>query len=447
MPTQELKRELGPVSAIMIVVGAVIGSGIFLKPWEISQYLPGVIWILALWVFLGVVSLFGGLAYAELGAMYPEAGGQYAFLREGWGRLIAFLFGWCFLLIINTGGIAALAVAFASSLSTLVPLSPAAQLGVSVAMILALAITNHLGVKSGAILQNVSAVSKLVALGALVLAGAWVGTLFMGERTLPPASAMAPPVDLLTGMVAASVAIFWAYEGWYQLPFNAAELKNPQRDLPRGLIYGLLILIATYLSVNAVYLYVVPIEEMRSLSRDIDVPRAVMSSIFGAHSADWLALLICLSVFGAANPNLLSGPRAFYAMATDGLAVKLLTRVHPVYRTPTVAIWSQAIWAIMLIFVLKTFRDLTDYVVFASLIFYALTVASVYRLRWKEPNKPRPFRCTGYPWTPALFIAVVLFVDAYTLVSSERRLNALMGLFIILSGIPVYLWLRARRRP
>lgn len=436
----DLKRELGPVSAVMITVGAVIGSGIFLKPWEISHYLPDTTSVLLLWVAVGVISLFGGLAYAELGAMFPEAGGQYAFLREGWGRLPAFLFGWTFLIVINSGTMAALAVAFATSLSTIVGLSPNGRLMASVFMILLLATVNHLGVRWGAVLQNLSTTAKLGALGGIVLAGFFLGGAEPVEAQA--ATAVAYPGGLLGGIIAACVAIFWAYEGWYQLPFNAAELKHPERDLPRGLVNGLLILIAVYVVVNLVYFYIVPIEQMRMLSSDIEVPRQVMDRIFGGASADWLALLICLSVFGAANPNLLSSSRAFYAMAKDGLAFGPLMYVHPTYRTPTVAIWSQAVWAIFLVFVLRTFRDLTEYVVFAALIFYALAVAAVYRLRRKAPDRPRPYRCAGYPWTPALFIAAVVLVDVFTLMDPERRFNALLGLAFISSGIPLYWWFR-----
>ena len=230
----------------------------------------------------------------------------------------------------------------------------------------------------------------------------------MPERGLTrpprPAASCAPP-SLLAGLIVASVAIFWAYEGWYSLPFNAAELKRPERDLPRGLILGMFILVVTYTAVNAAYLHVVPLDEMRAMSSEPEVPKTVIGRAFGVGAGDWLAILICMSTLGAANPNLLSSPRCFYAMARDGMAFPALMRVHAVYGTPTVAIWAQALWSVALVIVLKTFRDITEYVVFASLIFYGLAVGAIYLLRRRRPEAPRPYRCFGYPLTPALFIA------------------------------------------
>jgi APA family basic amino acid/polyamine antiporter len=441
MTAEHLARRLGLTSAVMITVGSVIGSGIFLKPLDIAHALPSAAWVYGCWIALGVVCLFGAFAYAELGAMLPEAGGAYAFLREGWGRLPAFLYGWCLLLVINTGTLAGLAVAFANTLHTVTPIPDHVQWVVAGAMIWLLAAVNHFGVGWGAVLQNVSTLAKLLALGAIVAGG----FLFGGPAEVEVVAHTTATPDLVTGLVAAAVAIFWAYEGWYQLPFNAAELKNPARDLPRGLIYGIVILVLTYLAVNAAYLRVVPLDEMRTLSPNVAVPKTAVARIFGSDVGDLLALLICLSVFGAANPNLLSSPRAFLAMAQDGLMPRAFTRVHPRWRTPTVSIWFQALWATVLIVVLKTFRDITDYVVFASLIFYGLTVAAVFTLRRRRPDLPRPYRCLGYPLTPLVFIAVVAFVDVRTLLTPQTRANALIGLGILAAGLPVYFWRASRR--
>jgi APA family basic amino acid/polyamine antiporter len=441
MTAEHLARRLGLTSAVMITVGSVIGSGIFLKPLDIAHALPSAAWVYGCWIALGVVCLFGAFAYAELGAMLPEAGGAYAFLREGWGRLPAFLYGWCLLLVINTGTLAGLAVAFANTLHTITPIPDHMQWVVAGAMIWVLAAVNHFGVGWGAVLQNVSTLAKLLALGAIVAGG----FLFAGHTEVEVVARTTATPDLVTGLVAAAVAIFWAYEGWYQLPFNAAELKNPARDLPRGLIYGIVILVLTYLLVNAAYLRVVPLDEMRTLSPNVAVPKTAVARIFGGEVGDLLALLICLSVFGAANPNLLSSPRAFLAMAQDGLMPRAFTRVHPRWRTPTVSIWFQALWATVLIVVLKTFRDITDYVVFASLIFYGLTVAAVFTLRRRRPDLPRPYRCLGYPLTPLVFIAVVAFVDVRTVLTPETRANALIGLGILAAGLPVYRWRAGRR--
>lgn len=434
-PGVGLARRLGPISAIMITVGAVIGSGIFLKPLAIAQSLPDPFWILAAWIAIGIVCLFGAFAYAELGAMFPEAGGQYAFLREGCGRFVAFLYGWCFMLVINTGTLAALAVAFADALVSLAPDLGVNGTGAAIGMIVLLAVVNHFGVGWGAVLQNVSTFAKLAALAVLVF-GAF---LLLGGGGEAAATSTAPTATATTATLSTGLlAIFWAYEGWYQLPFNAGELKRPERDLPRGLIWGMLILIGTYVAVNAAYMYVVPLEEMRAFAAKEDVPRTFVERLFGSGAATGLTALICVSVFGAANPNLLSSPRAFYAMAEDGLMPRALATVHPVWRTPTVAIWTQAAWAIALVVVLQTFHDITEFVVFAALGFYALTVVALFVLRRTRPDLPRPYRCATHPVGPALFIATMVAVDGYMLLEPENRMNALYGLGILAAGVPVY---------
>jgi APA family basic amino acid/polyamine antiporter len=442
MAEPELKRNLGLTSAVMITVGSVIGSGIFMKPYAVAQALPGVEWVYGLWIGLGLICLCGAFAYGELGAMFPEAGGQYAFLREGWGRGVGFLYGWVLLLVINTGTLAALAVAFAQYSDSLMPMNDWQEGFLAVGMIFALALTNHFGVAWGALLQNLSTFAKLLALGAIVAAGFFLG----GGETRAAVAAVPPSHELGSGIVLAAIAIFWAYEGWYQLPFNAAELRDPSRDLPRGLIYGVAILILTYLLVNAVYLHVVPLDEMRGFESNVQVPVTAVERIFGGGAGAWLAVLMSISVIGSANPNLLSSPRAFYAMAKDGLALRAMTRVHPVYATPTFAIWSQALWAAALVVVLKTFDDLTNYVVFTSLLFYSLTVLAVVRLRRTAPERDRPYRCWGYPITPYAFALVALAVDVQMLFEAEARKNALLGLLILAAGFPVYAWIQRRER-
>ncbi|MFO0984904.1 MAG: amino acid permease [Planctomycetota bacterium] len=429
---------MGLASTVSIVVGGVIGSGIFMKPLDIARHSPGPLWIHACWIVLGVICLFGAFAYAELGVLLPQAGGQYAFLREAWGRFPAFLYGWCLFLVINTGTMAALAVAFAGSLASIAPMSAAAQMAVAAAMILVLAAVNHFGVGAGAALQNVATLAKLAALAAIVLGG------FAASPPAAPAVAATASPDLMGGLVVAAVAIFWTYEGWYQIAFSAAELAHPERTLPRGLILGTAILIVTYVAVNAAYLRVVPFAEMRSLTDEIQVPRLAIERMLGGPADNLLAALICLSTFGAANPNLLSTPRAFYAMAQDGLLFRPLMAVHHRHRTPTIAIWTQALWAMGLVIVLKRFRDITEFVVFAALLFYALTVAAVYVLRHTRREQVRAYRCWGYPWSPALFILVVLFVDVRTLAQPESRHNALLGLVILAAGALAYCLVRQK---
>jgi amino acid transporter len=311
----------------------------------------------------------------------------------------------------------------------------------SLGMILVLALVNHFGVRWGALLQNLSTFAKLAALGVLVLVG-----LFLAGGRAPAAHAASIPVQFsMSGLIASCVAVFWAYEGWHMLSFSAAEVRAPERNLPRGFIYGMLLLIATYVAVNWAYLRAVSLEEMRVLTTQFEVPRTAVERILGSDAAAGLAMLVALSIFGSANSSLLSAPRGFYAMAVDGLMPHMVTRVHPVHHTPTAAIWIQAVWSGVLVVVLKEFRDITEYVIFAALIFYALAVGGVLRLRRTRPAAPRPYRCWGYPITPLFFVAVALFVDGYTLRDPESQRNALAGLLFIASGLPVY-WLATRRR-
>lgn len=438
MTSGQLQRRLGLVSAVSITVGAVIGSGIFLKPLDVAKALPSPEWIHALWICLGLVCLFGAFAYAELGAMFPEAGGQYAFLREGWGRFVAFLYGWTFFWIINAGTVAALALGFARNLLP-ADSTVAERQAVAIGMILVLAVVNHFGVLIGAIVQNVSTLAKLGALTLIVVGGFAVAAAPAGDLT--PA-ADAKTTLTMTGLVGAFTAIFWAYEGWYQMPFNAAELKRPERNLPLGLIGGMLILITVYWFMNVVYLRAVPFAEMQAMT---DVPETQVATLtvarlFSPGVAAYLTLLIAISIFGAANPNMLSSPRAFYAMGIDGLVPAALQRVSPRWGTPTVAIWVQAVVGMLLVLMLQTFGDTTDFVVFAAFLFYAMTVAAVYRLRRARPEAVRPYRCTGYPLTPALFIAVAIAFVVAMLRDEEKQANAMKGLAIIAAGVPYYWW-------
>jgi APA family basic amino acid/polyamine antiporter len=253
----------------------------------------------------------------------------------------------------------------------------------------------------------------------------------------------------VAGMLTAFTGIFWAYEGWYQMPFNAAELKRPERNLPLGLIGGMVVLIAVYLFVNLVYLRVVPFAEMQAMPAGTpatQVASLTVERVFSPQLAGYLTLLIAISIFGAANPNMLSSPRAFYAMAQDELVPPILQRISPRWGTPTVAIWVQALVGVLLVLALQTFGDVTDFVVFAAFLFYALTVAAVYRLRAVRPMAPRPYRCTGYPVTPALFIGVALVFVVAMLRDADKQRNALKGLAIVLAGLPYYWWWTRRPR-
>jgi APA family basic amino acid/polyamine antiporter len=457
MESGQLQRRLGLTSAVTITIGAVIGSGIFLKPLSVAQALPSESAIYLMWVGLGLVCLFGAFAYAELGAMLPEAGGQYAFLREGWGRCVSFLYGWTFFWVINAGTIAALALGFSDNLLPVFGLegsvtlpdgeqdASAAKLMLAVAMIVVLALVNHFGVVFGAIVQNVTTFAKVGALGMIVVGGfLTVGGDASPAAVIAPAAGDAPEWRM-AGLVTAFMGIFWAYEGWYQMPFNAAELKRPERNLPLGLVGGMVMLVVVYLFVNWTYMQVVPFEEMRAMPKDTPdthVAMLTVSRIFTPEIGGYLTLFMAISIFGAANPNMLSSPRAFYAMGQDGLAPKALTKISKRWGTPVVSIWVQALVGIILVLWLKGFHDVTAFVVFAAFLFYAMTVAAVYRLRVLRPDVERPYRCTGYPFTPAVFILVAIGFIVAVLQDPDEVKNALVGLAIVGAGVPYYLWWR-----
>lgn len=450
----QLQRRLGLASAISITAGAVIGSGIFLKPLIIAQNLPSIYWIFFLWIALGLVCLCGALAYAELGALFPLAGGQYVFLREGWGREVAFLYGWVFFWAINSGTLAALATAFAQYLIPLLPVGWGLDVRedsnvsalIASAMILSLAAVNHYGVSVGALVQNLSTFAKLAAFGLIILGGVWMGD--VNANTVPVFASNEVLSLSSTGLMTAFIGIFWAYEGWYQLPFNSAELKSPERNLPLGLIYGMLILMVAYLGINAIYLQMVPFEEMRQLptGSNQQVPYLTVARIFSPQVANYLTLFVAISVMGAANPNILSSTRAFYAMGEDGLAPRALQWVHPRHGTPMVAIWAQALWAVFIVVYVRKFHDITTFVVFDSFLFYLLTVAAVYRLRQSRPELHRPYRCSGYPYTPAIFILVSIGFISTLMFDPQERRNALMGLVILAPAIPYFFWIKHRER-
>ena len=365
----------------------------------------------------------------------------------------AFLYGWVFFWGINSGTMAALATAFADYLLPLFNLDPAQREAhsslpsiVAALMILVLALVNHFGVMFGAALQNLSTFAKLGALALIVIGGLLIPEHGNSASFI---STQNPTTGLdMAGVLTAFIGIFWAYEGWYQLPFNSQELKHPERNLPLGLIVGMLVVISVYIAINAIYLHWVPFDEMRGmpLGSNQQVPYLTVARIFSPQVADYLTLLVAISILGAANPNMLSSTRAFYAMVEDGLVPNALNWIHPKYGTPTIAIWTQAIWAVFIVLYLEKFHDITAFVVFDSFMFYCLTVAAVYRLRFTRPKHARPYRCGGYPITPALFILVSIGFIATLLLNPEERRHALVGLVILAAGIPYYFWRKGWRK-
>ncbi len=434
----DLPRVLGFTSVVGILVGTVIGSGIFVAPNRIASLVESPQLILAVWVIGGVLSLFGALAFAELGAAFPQAGGMYVYLRESYGRLVAFLFGWTLFFVIDSGAIATLAVAFSSRyLPYFLPLTPLASRIVAVALIAFLVAVNLLGVRYGAALQNLLMFIKFGAILAVTLAAFTLGH-GSASHFVEPA-----PAGWSGGLVgnfgAALVLSLWAYKGWEAVTFSSGEIKNPRRNIPVGLIAGTAVVVVLYLATNLAYLYIFPAGEIAKSSR---IAADVMEMVAGPVGATLVAGVILCSITGAANGNVLTAPRVFFAMARDGLFFRKFAEVHPKLLTPYVSIVATGAWAAVLS-VTGTFEQLATYVVFGQWIFFGLTVGAVMVLRRTRPQIERPYRTWGYPVTPVIFIAAALYISGSTLVT--QPLHAAAGLALILAGVPAY-WYWQRHR-
>ncbi|HET8833971.1 MAG TPA: amino acid permease [Gemmatimonadales bacterium] len=474
----EFIRGIGPLAAISLVVGSMIGSGIFIVSADIgrqvSQWGPG--GLLVVWVVTGAMTVTGALAYAELAAMMPKAGGQYVFLREGLSPLAGFLYGWTLFAVIQTGTIAAVAVAFAKFLGILVPsLGPevflplghvrlpgaaeAIQLGLSpqrvvaILMIGLLTATNARGVRLGAAIQTVFSVAKVGALAALVLFGLTVWrqpaaaaanfASFWG--TAPWTLAIVPVIG------AAMVGSLFSSDAWNNVTFAAAEVQNPTRNLPRALAIGTGTVSVLYILANIAYLNILPFGGDPNghdvLSRGIQyavqdrVGTAAIEVALGAGAATVMAIAILLSTFGCNNGLILSGPRVYYAMARDNLFFQRAGTLHPTFRTPIFGLVAQAVWASVLC-VSGTYGQLLDYVIFAAIVFYFLTTLALFRLRRLRPELPRPVKAFGYPVLPALYL--VANAGLMVILLFEKPVYTWPGLLIVASGVPVfYLWRRA----
>lgn len=427
----ELRRELGLFSAALLVVGGIIGSGIFFTPAETARALPTSGWVLAVWTLGGVVALAGALTYAELGAMLPEAGGGYVYVREAFGRLPAFLLGWMTLLMIASGAIAAVAMGFAGYLERFVPIGAVGgRIGVAAITIAALTVTNYLGVKPGTVTANVFTISKIAALGALIAIGLAL------NPGAPPVVAAPPPLPLANGVATAFVAVLFTIGGWQQTNMVAGEIRDPERTLPRALAVGISIVIVVYLGANIVYL--------RTLGRDgLAVSTAVAADtaarLIGPAGATAITVAAMLSIFGFVNVALLTNARVLYALGQDGAFLPSAGKVHPRFGSPHVALVMLGGWSLVLLVATRgTIGTLLSGVVFADWIFFGLGAASVFALRRKRPDLHRPYRVPGYPWLPAFFVvaAVVGIVSAY--VSALKM--SLVGTAMVAAGAALYKW-------
>jgi len=432
----ELKRALTLFDMTMIAIGGAIGSGIFLTPALIANALPSPMWILGVWVAGGIMALCGALTYAELGGMMPRAGGLYVYLSEAYGGLFGFMYGWAYFLVVNTGGLGALAVAFSTYLGYFIPLSPFGTTAVAITGIILVTILNVRGVKAGGIFSDVFTVLKL--LGILVLIG--VGFTLGSPDTTDFAQPLSLPSDQIGSALAlAMVSVMWSYGGWQHATFTASEAINPHRTVPRALIVGSVVIVAVYLLTNVAYMFLLPVSAIASSER---VAADAMNVVLGGAGGSFIALTIFVSTFGTTGIYTLTAPRIYYAMANDGVFFKRVAEVHPRYRTPAYSIIFQSVWTIVLILFWGTYESLISYVVFTDWIFFGLAAATVFVFRKRMPDAERPYRTLWYPVTPLLFIAVALWFVINTLIG--KPLESWIGLGFLALGIPVYYFWKKR---
>ncbi|RPI25023.1 MAG: amino acid permease [Acidobacteria bacterium] len=477
---RHLVRDLGLLDSTMIVAGSMIGSGIFIVSADMSRQLGSPGWLLLAWAFTGLLTLAAALSYGELASMMPHAGGQYVYLREAYSPMWGFLYGWTLFLVIQTGTVAAVAVAFARFLGVLVPqwvgedhflinLGTAGPLSLSfssaqlvaIGVIVLLTAANWKGIHQGKLIQNVLTFAKTAALVALIGLGLAVGrregaALFQSDFWTPRGSSGVELGGLALAMVlgTAMVGSLFSSDAWNNITFTAGEVKNPKRNVPLSLAVGTGLVTVIYLLANVAYLAALPFSGVQEAPSD-RVATAAMSVIFGEQATIIMAVAIMISTFGCANGLILAGARVYYAMALDGLFFQKAGALNK-HGVPAWGLIFQAIWTCLLVlprtFDPKTgvygnlYSNLLDYVIFAVMLFYALTVIGLFILRYKRPEADRPYRAFGYPVVPALYVILALLIALDLLVAEKTRPNTVPGLIIVLTGVPVYLLWRRRNR-
>ncbi len=474
-PQSKFVPTLGLFTTVMLVVGGVIGSGIFRKPGVMASQLGSPELLLLVWVIAGAMTLFGAMTNAELAGMIPETGGTYVYFKRIYGPFFAFLYGWAIFAVIQSASISAVAYVFAEYSTQFVPLpefqaslanwsfhvpfigdvTPLREIGtkgVAAVLIALLTVVNFLGVRFGGVVQNVFTVAKVAAMLLLVL-GAFLlptgGT--VKNLTTPSATIELGGLALIAGIAAALQGAFWAYDGWNKLTYIAGEVKQPQRNIPLGLFWGMLIVTAIYLVVNLAYAYVLPVDEMaRSKLVAADVAERIFSG-----GGRWVAAAVMISTFGTANAIILATARLYFSMARARVFPQVMGSLHPRFHTPAGSLWVQGVWSILLLFS-GTFDTLTDTIIFVSWLYYAASAYGVMVLRRREPDTPRPYRVPGYPLVPWLFVLFSLLYLGFTVYNdlviyraavAEGRpamINSAFGLALVFVGTPIYLFYRAR---
>jgi APA family basic amino acid/polyamine antiporter len=432
----ELRRSLSLFDMTMIAIGSSIGSGIFLTPALIARAIPSAGWILGVWLVGGAMTLCGALTFAELGGMMPRAGGVYVFLSEAYGGLTGFLYGWAYFLVVNTGGLAALAVAFSTYFGYFVHLSPAGTTMVAITGIVVVTVINVLGVKAGGIFSDLFTVLKLLGIGLLIVVGFGWGSL---HTTNFLSSTGVPASGFGAALTLAFVSVLWSYGGWQHATYTSAEAKNPSRTVPVSLILGAVVVTLVYVLANLAYMFLLSPAQIASSPH---IAADAVGLVLGPVGGTLIAFTIFISTFGTTGIYTLTAPRIYFAMASDGAFFKRVAEIHPKYQTPMFAILLQSVWVIILILLWGTFESLISYVVFTDWIFFALTGASIFVFRKKLPSAERPYRTLGYPLTPLFFTATATWFVLNTLV--EKPAEAGAGIAFLALGVPVYYYWKRR---
>ncbi len=479
-----LLPTLGVFTTTMIVVGAVVGSGIFRNPGVMANDLighglgsPEV--LLGIWILAGIITLFGALTNAEIASMIPETGGQYIFFDRMYGAGFAYIYGWAIFIVIQTGSIASIAYVFSEYLTQFIALPhlspeteafainiygigtihPFAEIGVKMVaaiLIALLTLINYLGVRFGGVVQNIFTVSKVLAIAVLVvMAFTLPGVGNAANLTAESASSAAGNIGTLGIALAIAAALqkaFWAYDGWNNVTYIAGEVVRPQRNIPRALIYGMTIIITVYLLINLAYLYVMPIDNMAGSK----LVAADVAERFFTGGGQWIAAAVMISTFGTTNGTILVSARVYFSMARKNVFPRFLGKTHPRFQTPGWSLWVQALWSIILLFS-GSFDTLTDMLIFVSWMFYTAGAVGLFVLRKKEPNTPRPYRVPGYPVVPALFVLfalIYLVLTVYNDITNYQAsvaagnpgiINSLFGIVLVALGIPFYFYYRSKR--
>ena len=433
----QLQRRLTLYGLTMIAVGSCIGAGIFATPGEIVAKFPHAGWVLIIWMIGGLVTLTGALTFAELGGMYPKAGGIYVYLKEAYGKLPAFLYGWVTLLVVNTGSLAALGLIFAKYLTFYVPLTEAAQVWVAISTIGGLTILNIFGINTSQWIISVFTTTKLLALMVVVVLASMLRDQTSHEHVWTLSENL--PDNWPSLLLTALIGVLWSFGGWHHATYLAGETRHPQRNVPRAMLLGALIVTLTYVLTNLAYLWLLPLETIAGTERVAgDALEAVLD---GGGKA--VALLIGVSVFGTIAIYTMSAPRIYFAMARDGVFFEQLARLNERFKTPANAMAAQAIWAVFLLLLWGKFHDLITYVTFIDIAFMTLAGLGIFLFRKREPDAARPYRAWGYPVIPGLYVLITCLFLINTLI--EKPKQALAGIFVLGLGLLLYQFFKQKQ--